>query len=386
MALFGMAAVLRAFGPGIGHVPEQAKAAAAGRPVRRRHGVAAPYRPFPGEPVGRHAGIPGADGERLVSGSPGRRYPLAPQMLPGAAAHYGSPDGYGYQGYGVPPGKIDWSATMTSGHVDAPVARAGHGQRFPVVLYSPPAGEPRTWETTLVQDLASRGYIVVTMDPTYEASEVEFPGGRVIDGELGQWFTQAQQDHDFPALAKKILSTRVADTRFVLGRLTALVGGADPGTGRQRLPEGLPGAMDLRRVGMFGVSAGGITTAEAMYSDARIKAGIDLDGNVDSPLLPPGDFLSPVWRQGLDQPLLFMGDPRTDHRSVPSLNAFWAHTPGWHLDLTLDGAKGENAYKDAVPLIPQIARELHLPRSFVTGDIGAIAPAQAVTFVSPPSP
>lgn len=104
------------------------------------------------------------------------RYPLAPQMLPGAAAHYGSPDGYGYQGYGVPPGKIDWSATMTSGHVDAPVARAGHGQRFPVVLYSPPAGEPRTWETTLVQDLASRGYIVVTMDPTYEASEVEFPG------------------------------------------------------------------------------------------------------------------------------------------------------------------------------------------------------------------
>src|ERR1700742_2640603 len=26
------------------------------------------------------------------------RYPLAPQMLPGAAAHYGSQDGYGWQG------------------------------------------------------------------------------------------------------------------------------------------------------------------------------------------------------------------------------------------------------------------------------------------------
>jgi platelet-activating factor acetylhydrolase isoform II len=306
------------------------------------------------------------------------RYPLAPQMLPGAAAHYGSQDGYGWQGYRVPPGTIDWSATMTSGHVDAPVASAGNSHRFPVVLYSPPLEEPRTWETTLVQDLASRGYIVVTMDPTYEASEVEFPGGRVIASEVPQWFTQAQQDHDVPALMAKILNVRVADTQFVLGQLTALAAGREPDAGRQRLPRGLPGAMDLRRVGMLGVSAGGITTAEAMYSDSRIKAGIDLDGNVDSPLLPAGDFLSPVWRNGLDQPFMFMGDPKTDHNSVPSWHSFWTHTRGWHLDLTLDGASGENSYKDAVPLIPQIARELHLPRSFVTGDIGSIVPAQAI--------
>jgi hypothetical protein len=31
-----------------------------------------------------------------------------------------------------------------------------------------------------------------------------------------------------------------------------------------------------------------------------------------------------------------------------------------------------------VPLIPQIARQLGLPGSFVTGDIGSIHPAQAV--------
>jgi alpha-beta hydrolase superfamily lysophospholipase len=39
-----------------------------------------------------------------------------------------------------------------------------------VVLYSPGAGDPRTWETALVQDLASRGYVVVTIDHTYDAS------------------------------------------------------------------------------------------------------------------------------------------------------------------------------------------------------------------------
>lgn len=75
---------------------------------------------------------------------------------------------------------------------------------------------------------------------------------------------------------------------------------------------------------------------------------------------------------------MFMGDPKTDHDSVPSWRSFWTHTRGWHLDLTLDGASGENSYKDAVPLVPQIARELRLPRSFVTRDIGSVAPAQAI--------
>jgi hypothetical protein len=30
-----------------------------------------------------------------------------------------------------------------------------------------------------VEDLTSRGYVVVTIDHTHDATEVEFPGGRV---------------------------------------------------------------------------------------------------------------------------------------------------------------------------------------------------------------
>lgn len=299
------------------------------------------------------------------------RYPVTPQMLPGAAAHYGGPGGYASTGYNVPPASVDWAATPASGHEGAPVARPG--RRYPVVLYSPPAGEPRTWETTLVQDLASRGFVVVTVDHTYEASEVEFPGGQIIDGRVAQWFQQAEKDHDVPALLQKIVNVRVADMRFVLDELAALDTADGPG-----LPQGLRGALDLNRVGMFGVSAGGFTTAQAMYADPRIKAGVDLDGTVDTPLLPKGDFLSPVWRHGLNRPFMFMGDPKTTYKTVPSLSSFWAHTPGWHLDLTLDGADGENPYKDALPLIPQIARQLGLPRSFVTGDIGTVDPARAL--------
>jgi predicted dienelactone hydrolase len=127
----------------------------------------------------------------------GGRYRRAPQMLPGAAAHFGSADGAAAQLYHVPPGRAAWAATLTSGHQGAPVAR--HRAPFPVVLYSAGAGEPRTWGTTLVQDLASRGYVVVTIDHTYEASEVGFPGGRDAPSRRYPEITFVRQGPALPA-------------------------------------------------------------------------------------------------------------------------------------------------------------------------------------------
>jgi Platelet-activating factor acetylhydrolase, isoform II len=306
-----------------------------------------------------------------------RGYPRAPQMLPGAAAHFGSANGAAKLLYNIPAGHVDWAATLTSGHELAPVAR--HRAPFPVVLYSPGAGDPRTWQTTLVQDLASRGYVVVTIDHTYDASEVEFPDGKVIGSQLEKRLVQAERTHTVLALVKKIFATRVADVRYVVGALAALDAGRVPDAGHQPRPRGLAGSLNLSRIGMFGVSAGGITAAQAMYEDRRIIAGIDVDGSIESPLVSNPWAVVPVFRHGLRQPFMFMGDPQTSHYTIPTWKSFWTHTPGWHLDLTLKGASGENSYKDAVPLIPQIARQLGLPRSFVTQDIGTIDPARAVT-------
>ena len=302
-----------------------------------------------------------------------RRYPRAPQMLPGAASHFGSAAGAAAQLYHVPAGTVDWAATLTSGHIGAPAATGGP---FPVVLYSPGAGEDRTWGTTLVQDLASRGYVVVTIDPTYDASEVEFPGGRVVDSVLDARLQQAQKDGTLAALARKIVGVRVADTRFVLDDLTSLARGGHPS--HAALPAGLAGRLNLNRVGMFGVSAGGFTAAQAMYEDPRIKAGIDLDGATDSPIIPGSAHLLPVFSHGLRQPFMFMGDPQTSHRTVASWQSFWTHTPGWHLDLTLRGASGENDYKDALPLLPQVAAQTGLAASVVTKDLGTVQPGPAV--------
>jgi hypothetical protein len=311
-------------------------------------------------------------------------FPRAPHMAPGAAAHFGSAAGAASSLYNIPADSVDFAATRTSGHEGAPVAR--HKRPFPVVLYSPGAGDPRTWETTVVQDLASRGYLVVTIDHTLEASEVQFPDGRVVDGVLAQLFQEAQQPSDFQALATKLFDVRIADTRFVLDQLAALNRGTNPDADGRPLPAGIAGAVDLRRTGMFGVSAGGLTAFQTMDEDPRIRAAVDIGGSIESPLIPDAIALWPVARHGLTKPFMVMGDPATDHHQTPSWNMLWGNSTGWRVDVHLNGAQSEDSYKDAVPLIPQIARQLGLPDSFVTGAIGSVDPARAVhteeTFVA----
>ncbi|QLQ35379.1 hypothetical protein [Micromonospora robiginosa] len=312
------------------------------------------------------------------------RFPRAPHMAPGAAAHFGGVDGAASALYGIPAGRVDFAATRTAGHLGAPVAR--HRRPFPVVLYSPGAGDPRTWATTLVQDLASRGYVVVTVDHTHETSEVEFPGGRVVTGMLARLSQEAQQPDDFQRLAATVFDTRLADTRFVLDRLAALGGGTNPDAQGRALPAGLAGALDLRRTGMVGISAGGLTALQAMHDEPRIRAAADLGGTIESPLVPDPIGLWPVARQGLDRPFMLVGDPGADHHRTPSWRMVWDNSTGWRVDLHLAGARGEDSYKDTVPLLPQIARQLDLPDSFVTGVIGDVDPHRAVrseeTFVA----
>ncbi|MFI5836204.1 alpha/beta hydrolase family protein [Micromonospora sp. NPDC051300] len=304
------------------------------------------------------------------------RFPRAPHMSPGAAAHFGGADGAASTLYGIPAGQVDFAATRTAGHLGAPVAR--HRRPFPVVLYSPGAGDPRTWATTLVQDLASRGYVVVTVDHTYETSEVEFPDGRVVTGLLARLFQEARQPDDFQRLAARVFDTRLADIRFVLDRLAALRGGTNPDARGQSLPAGLAGALDLRRTGMVGISAGGLTALQAMHDEPRIRAAADLGGTIESPLVPDPIGLWPVARQGLDRPFMLVGAPDADHHRTPSWQMVWDHSTGWRVDLHLAGATGEDSYKDTLPLLPQIARQLGLPDSFVTGVVGDVDPRRAV--------
>jgi hypothetical protein len=230
-----------------------------------------------------------------------------------------------------------------------------------VVLYSPGSGDPRTWGTVLVEELASRGYVVVTIDHTYESPGVRFPDGKVLGNQpIFDAFARATRDGTVPALLERILRVRVADTRFVLDRLASL-------------PGGLSRVVDPHRVGMFGQSAGGITAAEGMHEDRRIKAGIDLDGTLEFNQEPNGTNLMPVAVHGLRRPFMLMGREGSDHTTEPSWRAFWANSGGWKRDLTLRGSRHQT-YTDLASIMPQLG----LDRDVVESRIGTIDPLRAV--------
>ncbi|MDT0448653.1 alpha/beta hydrolase family protein [Streptomyces hesseae] len=293
----------------------------------------------------------------------------APHMERRAAAHFGSPGGSGHLGYRVPAGAVDWAATATHARVDAPAAR-GTGVR-PVVLYSAGLGDPRTWNTSLVEDLASRGYVVVTVDHTYDSSEVALPGGRLAPSVLPG--LAAKRGTNPGKVLRKAMKARVDDTRFVLDRL-------GDRQHRLALPHGLAAAMDLRHVGMVGQSAGGFTAVQAMHDDRRIRAAVNMDGTMEFPG-PKG--MSSASRDGVDRPFLLMGTDAADsgeYGRQPSWKALWQHSRGsggWRGDVTLTGSE-HGAYTDAAALLPQLARRGVVPWGTVRGDVGSVRGERAV--------
>jgi len=282
------------------------------------------------------------------------RYPRAPLMTPAVSAGFNAvADVYNYA---VPEGTtIDYSAIETFERMGPPAARG----RFPVVLYSPGLGDVRSWDSVLVDQLASEGYVVVTIDPTYDASAVEFPGGRVATSRLLQMYEQSVADGTQTRFIETVVAgTRFADTKFVLDSLTRLAGGQDPDAEHAPLPAGLGAVLDLGRVGMFGHSGGGFTTLETMYEDPRIKAGINMDGTLEYDFGAPTDTnLSPVAQHGLSKPFLILSSDAADACTSahdPSCAAVLVHSTGWHADITLPGTL-HGSLTDAEVLMPQLS-------------------------------
>lgn len=237
---------------------------------------------------------------------------------------------------------IELPGLLTNSYADAPVIPDG---RFPVVLYTPGAGVSRLLGTGLAEDLASRGYIVVAMDHTYEGPAVEFPGGRVA--------TAAPMPEGFvPSIRKKFIAARLLDIEFVLDMLTGLAGGTNPDAENRWLPVGLADALDLDRVGIVGHSSGGYAAVEAMHDDRRIDAAVDLDGQIGV-----DEEFGRAAVEGVDRPVLVLTSRQIEEvgDANPSLDAFFAHGTGWKHQLTM-GNSAHYDFTDMPSLVPDAVR------------------------------
>lgn len=300
-----------------------------------------------------------------------RGYPPAPQMSAGAAQYFPFIDvAFGHPE--LPPSGVDWAATMSHAHTGAPAQPARH----PVLLYSPGFGDPRTIGTSLAEDLASRGYVVVTIDHPGETSEVDIPGKgvRTID-------IPAEEDPRGAKGFRDMLTTRIADTRFVLDSLTTLANGQNPDEELRQLPAGLSHALDMRRVGIYGHSAGGSTASEAMYEDGRIKAAVNLEGFLDylpdSPQQTFGDLM-PVAQNGTRRPqLLFGTDGYRNARYDHGWNAMLEKSPCRTTVRRLTDAT-HWVFSDFGSMAPQLQADGLMTQEKRNALVGAIAPEQSV--------
>jgi len=309
--------------------------------------------------------VPGSPRELMISiwyPSRGAHAEPAPYFPPLTAQLYAEDAAEQLQ---QPVDAIDWVGAKSHAGLLAPVSTSW-GKR-PVVLFSPGAGVPRGLGSILVAELASRGYAVVTIDHTYEAAGVEFPGGRL---EL-----QNLPDGDIFQLVRRV---RIADFQLVLDSIAVLAAGGNPDAGQRRLPAGLGQILDLSRIGSFGHSAGGISSADVMDVDRRVKAGINMDGTLGVGY--PAGTNAPVVEHGLDRPFLLLGAggtgpdgaPQT-HRTQPSWGLFWDNSTGWKRDLNVpDGM--HFTFTDHQALIPWFDRFIDVPPELTARSIGSVDP------------
>jgi hypothetical protein len=292
-------------------------------------------------------------------------WPLAPWMPPGALAYFRteleeflsfSPDTPPDQPPSGTPVSLDGvDFPTTHARQGAPVARSA--RPYPAVLFSPGYSFDREMGTTLVEDLASHGYVVVTMSHTYEAWEVEFPGGRVERG-------RHDPDNDLTRDPYDAVRIRLADTRFVLDQLAALGAGHNPDAERRPLPAGLRHCLDLARIGVFGHSLGGALAAHSIALDNRVTAAINLDGSMFPYDLSP---LPPTTPEQLDQalvrlaerignrPFMIMGDSGWGPDQFGNLTSVvWHHLRGWRRFVSLVGST-HGSYTDHEPFLNQVA-------------------------------
>lgn len=227
--------------------------------------------------------------------------------------------------------------TRTHSITDAPIDT---GARYPAIIYSHGLGIG--WagaNMTLVEELASHGYIVIAINHAHLGSMSIFPDGRQVPFDTATARAMATPPPDeIRELQVEMQATRDATRQIalydhgmalmpdtILGPVTRAldVQGADQralidqleawrtnGTG-----PAWASAIDLDRIGLMGMSLGGSAAFETCRLDPRCRAGVNIDG-FHPRQLGVGQHNAPFLYFNRAEHLLYTAN--VEHSSAPS--------------------------------------------------------------------
>lgn len=286
-------------------------------------------------------------------------YPTEPERLAGPA-RYVSP--LMAQEAGLP---VELASLVRTNATATPPLSSSW-ESWPVVIFLPGLGVNVEFYASLLEELASHGYVVVGIDPTFIAGVTEFPDGRAIyqdeDLRVGAGLERTPLNHGRglaagvmgSALMETYAGVMADDASFVLDVLAEWNEDGGPAWT-------FAGRLELSWPGVLGHSMGGAAALRALGSDPRFRAGIDLDGGLhgESELL-------------LGDPLMILGGTYLSEGS-PALAHTFARVGGPGYWLALEGA-GHFSFTDAGLLLEHFYGEDVARRGPFLGPIG---PARA---------
>jgi predicted dienelactone hydrolase len=192
------------------------------------------------------------------------------------------------------PGSVFDYWDMVPTHATRMPPMASTRSEYPVLVFASGLSGFRQSNMFQVEQLVSRGFVVVDLDQPYTSAATVFPDGRTVAGwtknRLGAVIEQSITpitpapmlgDVELPNGVIPYLAQDVSSALDQLARLNA----ADPrGLFTHRL--------DLDQIGAFGISLGSMAVGEACHADPRLRACLMMDAAM------PAD----VVRDGLKQP------------------------------------------------------------------------------------
>ncbi len=248
---------------------------------------------------------------------------------------------------------------------------------YPLVIFSHGGFGLRIQNTSTFRELASRGYIVASIDHTYLSMLTRFPDGRTVM--ISPLYQQAlglalKGDPAGEAGMNQMYDTRAADMIFTLNQLAAL---NQSGSGDR-----LSGKIDLSKVGLFGHSAGASTAGRVCREDSRCTAALMLDGTMRGEVIQVNpDYSYVMTDEPFPAPMMQINSNLFKKAEVggyePNKHAFENAVEPAYL-LTLNGAEHLN--------LSDLALILARPALKIFGDmqvaLGSIDPVRGVQVMN----